>query len=288
MLSFQSLSRLRRLLPSLRRFGQQDSDARFRFDGFVEGRVTTKHVDVLDDDELRELNALLRWYCFTVDSRGRRFGRRAWEGKRDAPQPVPDPRIVLLDKKFKLGGKDVLEFGCFEGIHTIGLSMFAKSVTAVDARMENVVKTLVRCGFFGCYANVFKCDLEKSSDVVRLPQVDVLHHVGVLYHLVDPVSHLLSLGRIARFGLMLDTHVAVEHQAKQSYRVDGREFRYYHANEGGRAQVVFAGTADHAKWLLLRDIRLLLGEAGFPEIEIAEERTERNGARVLLFALRTP
>jgi tRNA (mo5U34)-methyltransferase len=280
-----TVSRIRRLLQSLRTSRFAGNDEQFQFSGFVEDRVATKHVDVLSDDELRELNALLRWHCFTADAHGRRFGRRAWPGKRDAPQPIPDRRIVLLHEKFGLSDKHVLEVGCFEGIHTIGLSMFARSVTAVDSRMENVVKTLVRCAFFDTKPTVFKCDLENSEDLARLPESDVLHHVGVLYHLVDPVTHLLKIARLVRFGIMLDTHVALENQARKSYMAGGRTFRYWHFGEGGRREV-FSGMSDHAKWLLLADILALLREAGFPNIDIAEERTERNGARVLLFARR--
>jgi hypothetical protein len=163
--------------------------------------------------------------------------------------------------------------------------MFARQVTAVDARIENVVKTLVRCGFFDCRATVFKCDLDRREDEARLPQVDVVHHVGVFYHLVDPVSHLLGLGRSVRTGLMLDTHFALDDQAGRSYTVNGREFRYRHAGEGGKGEV-FSGMGDHAKWLLLPDIRSLLHQAGFSDIEVVEQRQEPNGARVLLFARR--
>jgi hypothetical protein len=43
---------------------------------------------------------------------------------------------------------------------------------------------------------------------------------------------------------------------------------------------------DYAKWLTLDAIRSLLAEAGLPRIEVVEERMEKNGPRVLLFALR--
>ena len=93
----------------------------FQFDGFTSNCIETEHVDSLGDDELRELNALLRWNCFTADVHGRRFGQRAWPGKREQPQVVPDVRIVQMNEKFGLADKHVLEVGCFEGVHTIGL-----------------------------------------------------------------------------------------------------------------------------------------------------------------------
>ena len=265
--------------------GRRDDDRRFSFRGFDANRVPAPRIDSLTDDELQELNGMLDWSCFTADGNGRRFGRRAWAGKRETPQPIPDPRIVLLNEKLPLAGRHVLEVGCFEGVHTIGLSKYAKTVTAVDARMGNVVKTMVRCGFFGCHANIFKCDLEKPEDVAKLPLADVLHHVGVFYHLVDPVRHLRTFDRLASAGVMLDTHYATIDQARNSYTVDGREFRYFHVSEGGRGEV-FSGMGSHAKWLTLEDIVDLLGEAGFPHTDIVEKRDERNGSRVLLIARR--
>ena len=263
--------------------GTQHDD--FQFNGFTENLVQTKYVDLLSDDELHELNNLLRWNCFTVDSKGRRFGRRAWQGKREKPQPVPDPRIIKLDELFHLRDKRVLEFGCFEGVHTVGLSMFTERVVAVDSRIENVVKTIVRSALFGYAPTVFKCDLEKPNEFALLPQADVLHHVGVLYHLVDPVSHLLDLGGVVRQGIMLDTHFARPEKLHLTYVARGRTFKYRHSDEGGKSEV-FSGMGNHAKWLTLDTILSLLSEAGFCAIEHVEEHEERNGPRVLLFARR--
>jgi hypothetical protein len=265
--------------------GDAINEDAFQFDGFTENVVQTKYVDFLSDEELRELNGLLRWNCFTVDSKGRRFGRRAWPGKREKPQPVPDQRIVRLNELFQLRGKDVLEFGCFEGVHTVGLSMFAGRVVAVDSRIENVVKTIVRSALFGYSPTVFKCDLEKPGDFARLPQADVLHHVGVLYHLVDPVSHLLDLGRYVRQGIMLDTHFARPEKVDRAYVIRGRSVQYRHSDEGGKSEV-FSGMGSHAKWLTLDTILSLLSETGFTAIDHVEEHEERNGPRLLLFARR--
>ena len=253
------------------------------FKGYEENRYETPYVDPLSDEDLAELNRLLKWRCFTADARGRRFGDAAWAGKRCEPQTIPDPKIVLMHERFGLSDKHVLEVGCFEGVHTIGLSMFARRVTAIDARMENVVKTIVRCALFGHHPVVFKHDVEaRDADLGRL-RADLAHHVGVLYHLKDPVQHLLDLGTITGRGLMLDTHYAEDAEAVESYEAAGRAYRYKKYFEGGQADP-FSGMYDHAKWLRLDDIAAALNEAGFAEVEIVEKRQERNGPRVLLFA----
>jgi SAM-dependent methyltransferase len=248
-------------------------------------RVSCKWVEVLTDKELSELNRLLDWQCYILDGRGRQFGNTAWDGKRCEPQIIPDRRIVLMNERFDLSDKHVLEVGCFEGIHTVGLSMFAQKVTAVDSRIENVVKTIVRCAMFGCSPVVYKHDVEERTAGTRIPDVAMIHHVGVLYHLRDPVNHLMELGRRCRVGIMLDTHYCLDEEATDEYQAGGKAYRYKKYRELGYRDA-FSGMYDHAKWLRLGDIRTVLVEAGFSKADVVEDRQERNGPRALLFAER--
>ena len=253
--------------------------------GYAEHRVPAPLVERLSDEDLDRLNGLLPWSCFTVDGLGRRFGDAAWTGKRQEPQVIPDPRILLMDERFGLAGSHVLEIGCFEGVHTIALCQRAARVTAVDARVDNVVKTMVRCSFHGCQPTVFTCDVEVSgaADQLAALGVDFVHHVGVLYHLTDPIGHVRGLGRIAGRGVLLDTHVAPAGSATDQVVVDGETFAYMRYAEGGRADV-FSGMYDHAKWLPLETLVRLLQDAGFSSVDVVEERAERNGPRVLILA----
>lgn len=253
--------------------------------GYTEHRHEIAYVDPLSDEDLSNLNDMLQWNAFTVDRHGRRFGGVAWTGKRDRPQEVPDRRILLLNDRFALSDKHVLEFGCFEGIHTTGLSQFAGKVTAVDARIENVTKTIVRTAFYGYRPTVFQHDVEEGSARTDLLQADILHHVGVLYHLKDPVRHLLEIGRYIRLGVMLDTHYALPEEASLSYLVNGRKYSYKRFQERGTADV-FSGLHSHSKWLPVDVITGLLKESGFGRVDVVETRPERNGPRVLLFASR--
>jgi tRNA (mo5U34)-methyltransferase len=253
---------------------------------FTSGQVSTPLLELIDDAELERLNELLPWRCFTVDTAGRAFGRAAWSGKRTEPQAVPDPRIVELDTRIGLADKHVLEVGCFEGVHTVALCQRAARVTAIDARVENVVKTVVRCAFFDQRPRVMTIDLEREPPAPGLLEADVCHHVGVLYHLSDPVTHLRRIGEWIGEGLMLDTHYALSGEATETFEVDGESFRYKRFRESGREDA-FSGLRDHAKWLELDTIEGLLRETGFGDVEVAERRDERNGPRVLIFAKRS-
>jgi 2-polyprenyl-3-methyl-5-hydroxy-6-metoxy-1,4-benzoquinol methylase len=254
--------------------------ARRRYD---DGRVETPFVDSLADAELEQLNELLSWHCFTVDSHGRPFGRPAWSGKRADPQLIPDPRIERFHERFDLSGRHVLEVGCFEGVHTVALCNWAARVTAIDARVENVVKTVVRCAFFGVSPTVFTCDVERPADREELLKADFCHHVGVLYHLADPVAHLRRLGEWVGAGLMLDTHYARDEEATETYESSGGSYRFRAYRESGRADV-FSGMQSQSRWLTLEDLIGVLSGAGFDAVDVAERRQERNGDRALIFA----
>ena len=269
----------------IRRYWRKHFRDRVLLKGYQEQRNEIKFVDLLSDSDLIELNDILNWNCFTVDRHGRRFGNAAWQGKRNKPEVIPDRRILLLNDRFDLATKHVLEFGCFEGSHTIGLCQYAKKVTAIDARIENVVKTIVRCAFFGYCPIVFKWDVEEKPLDLDLLETDVAYHIGVLYHLKDPVRHLLDLGRFIQRGLLMDTHYALEEEVRESYEVNGRVYRYKRYREPDSSEV-FAGIYDHSKWLMLHDITDSLSQAGFTKVEVIERRNERNGPRVLLIGER--
>lgn len=258
---------------------------RLPFKGYMPSSGIVKYIDILDDEDLLQLNEMLDWNCFTADRHGRRFGMAAWGGKRNVPETIPDRRIVMFHERFDLSDKHVLEVGCFEGVHTIGLLNYAKTVTATDARIDHVVKTSVRCGMYGYTPTVFKYDIETIPADVTLLQADLLHHVGVLYHLKDPIGHLLDLGRYIKKGVMLDTHYCLPEEAVERYSVQGKEYSYKRYLEYGKKEA-FSGMYDHSKWLLLEDIVSCLKETGFDQVEIIEKRDERNGPRVLLFAER--
>jgi SAM-dependent methyltransferase len=265
--------------------GKVREPASVAFDGFDEHRVQSGYVESLSDDDLKRLNEMLPWMCFTSDTKGRRFGNIAWKGKRETPQVVPDPRIVQMNKAFGLKDRSVLEIGCFEGVHTIALAQFGAEVTAVDSRIENVVKTVVRCNLFGYKPTSFVSDIEKAEDMARLPRVDFVHHVGVLYHLKDPVIHLKRLAALTGGGFLLDTHYATPEMVNNKYEVDGHDYRYFHYREKGRDEV-FSGMYDHAKWLLLDDLKGLLAELGFGSFQILKDEQQRNGPRITALVCR--
>ncbi len=271
-----------RVVRRLRRLGEPAEAPRA---GYAEGRLSLPRIEMLPDEELERLNRLLPWSAFIVDGKGRRFGNWYSPSKRNQPNPIPDPRIVELDRRSPLAGCHVLELGCFEGIHTAALCERAERVTAVDGRIENVAKTLVRCGLLGHHPDCFHWDVETSIPSALPAEWDVLHHVGVLYHLAEPVEHLQRLLPRIRRAVLLDTHVATPADQLLDGEAAGFAYRYRHWEESTRANP-FAGLRSHARWLLESDLERIFADHGFSRVEVAERRDERNGARICLYAVR--
>ena len=207
----------------------------------------------LDDADLEALNALLPWHCFTVDRRGRPFGRPAWSGKRDAPEQIPDPRIELFDERFGLGGQPRPGGRLLRG-HPHDRAVRSRRPRDGDRRADRERRQDDRP----------LLDVRPPSDgadlrprAARAPprdwlQADLCHHVGVLYHLTDPVRHLRQLGTWIDRGLMLDTHYS-EPESTDG-RLRGRRRALPFKRFGERRADPFSGMESHAKWLTLDDI----------------------------------
>lgn len=253
----------------------------FPLHGFKPG-TPIPGIEVLSDAELEKLNALVNWQCFVVDAQGRRFGNRAALNKNHLPREVPDYRHRLWASKAVLKDKHILEIGCFEGVHTSSLCQLAGKVTAVDVRIEYVAKTMLRAAFYGVHPTVLQCDIEKLTGIEDKLKADICHHVGVFYHLHDPVGHLQKLATLIGEGILLDTHYASISDCNAEYESGGR--KYPCRSFSGNAN---SGTGPDAKWIPLESIQELLRELGFHRQEIFEDRAERNGPRVLIWATRT-
>lgn len=252
---------------------------------YPERQQKIKMLSRMSDQDLALLNELLPWASYLLDDKGRAFGRAYSNSKRTEPQIIPDNRIVELDRRLPLRDLTVLELGCFEGHHTCALVERAKRVIAIDSRIENVVKTVVRCSMFGYRPEVELLNLEEELPQDIDLKCDVLHHVGVLYHLTNPVKHLVELCANTQKLIMLDTHIARPDGELSSYQSNGKNYKYQSYSEPGR-DAPFAGMEDHAKWLLETDLVDLLKECGFEDVDVVERRDERNGLRILLYAKR--
>lgn len=244
-------------------------------------------VSDMTDGELADLNRLLPWAAMTADPAGRIVGNAWSHTKRAAVHHLIDRRQAAFNDTFSLKGKHVLEIGCFEGIHTLGLHLLGARVTGVDSRVENILKTMARLWAYGVRHETVLWNVEHAVPTTLPAEWDVLHHVGVLYHVTNPVEHLLEVLPRTRSAVLLDTHVSNNLEAAvESYEVAGKTYNYFRQPEPVAGHSPFAGMEDHAKYLVVEEMMDLLVEQGFTDTRLVENRAERNGRRVMIWAFR--
>jgi SAM-dependent methyltransferase len=233
------------------------------------------------DSIITEINELLDWRAAAPLPDGRILGLIS-EGKREAVNRIPDKRITLLNTLIPLADRSVLEIGCFEGIHTMGLLQYTDQVTALDLRPVNVIKTLTRLSLSGRSAAVFQGNCEELDE--SFGNFDVVFHFGVLYHLMSPVQHLKAIGRFAD-TIYLDTHISSTPKATENVVIDGENYQYAMVDEAGWLDP-FSGADPTSIHLTFDSLKKALVKAGFTNTALLNFREERNGPRLLIFASR--
>lgn len=216
----------------------------------------------LNSKIIDEVNEILPWHTKTCILDDIILGKTQSQNKRNYLEKIPDDRIVRLNNILDLSDKKVLEIGCLEGSHTLGLLRYAKEVVSIDCRPVNVIKTLTRLSFHGKSTKVF-CFNADDLTVDNYGFYDVIFHCGVLYHLKDPISHLQNIFKMCNY-IFLDTHVTDKEDKIMPE---------------GNWSAPFAGKDDTALWLSINNLEELCKESGFI-IEKLEKRNERNGLRV--------
>jgi len=233
------------------------------------------------DEQLAEFQAAHPWKT----ARPLPDGRVVGEGKGQHVQVPKDARVELVRERLGEGLR-VLEIGACEGQHTVLLAKFCKEVCALEIRPRNVVGALIRQLLWGV-RNVQNLVMDARELDPELGEFDLVFHAGVLYHLSNPVEHLLSVGRFGK-ALLLDTHYATADLTKMkaaSVAWQGKTYATRQFNESGWADA-FSGVESQSHWLYKDDLLQLVRDAGFAEIEVYRDVVERNGPRIGLLARR--
>jgi tRNA (mo5U34)-methyltransferase len=206
-------------------------------------------------------------------------------GKRGNVARGLDPRVRAVIEHFEPAGKRILEIGCCEGGHTVQLASVCAEVVGLDVRPHNIAAALVRAFVHG--AKNVRIGLADVREIEReYGTFDIIFHVGVLYHLDNPVSHLARMAALAP-DLILDTHYADESLDWPATELRHGAHRYAARlyQEGGWDDV-FSGVQPTSAWLLRRDLLRSLSDVGYETITVLDDRMERNGPRLTLIARR--
>jgi SAM-dependent methyltransferase len=227
------------------------------------GRSFSSHDDLL----AREFDRRGPWVTqFVID--GRSYGGHMnFEG---------DERIVSFAARFP-SCEAVLELGSLEGGQTFELARYAKHVTAVEARTENIERAGFVQQLYGVEGVSFvRADLERTP-VASFGSFDAVFCSGLLYHLPRPWELIDQLPGVAPRVFMW-TH----YTSAASVEVDGVEGTWY--VEKGRTDPL-SGLSPRSFWMTLPSLIARLEAAGFESVDLVKDEPQHpHGPAITLAA----
>jgi tRNA (mo5U34)-methyltransferase len=237
----------------------------------------------LTDQQLKDFAEVVSWEIAERLPDGRILGR---VGQLGATLAELDFRLAEADRRLGLTGKTVLELGSHEGYFTVQLAQRCKQVTAVEVRPKNVVCALIRA-FVHDLDNI-KILLKDVRDIdASFGRVDLIAHLGVLYHLSDPVEHLFKIKDVSD-NLLLCTHYGTSALGfpREDITHAGRAYRAYRYREYGW-QDGWSGMEASSRWLEREELLRVLREAGYGEVTVIREWKASGYPRLSLLARRS-
>jgi tRNA (mo5U34)-methyltransferase len=171
----------------------------------------------------------------------------------------------------------VLEVGAGNGIHTVILADVCKWVTVIEARPHNLAKAFLRTKFYNQNNLSFQLGNVQELDE-SCGRYDGVFHFGVLYHLSEPVRHILNLAKITDL-VLCDTHIGDQ----LSDRWDEGEYQAYRYKESGWNDPL-SGVEDWSRWLTKESMFNAFQEAGFKFIYLQQEYDIKFGLRIRFIA----
>jgi hypothetical protein len=133
-----------------------------------------------------------------------------------------------LNVAFPLAGKQVVEFGPFDGCQTAGLvHLGAARVTCIEARAENALKTRAFADAFGFENIRIAMDDFHNATAAKHGRFDLAFAHGVYYHSIAPFVFLNNLVELAD-AVFIGGFCASDDRPAKPYEVlsdDGRDYR---------------------------------------------------------------
>jgi len=150
-------------------------------------------------------------------------------------------RIIEVYKLGKYGR--VLELGPYNGYDTVHLCEHSRKVVCLEARAENIKRTLSTLEIAGVEAEVISGDLE-DFDLRLLGEFDIVFASGVIYHMSEPVGLIQRIKQVTKRCLGW-SHLASKYEGRR----DGWAGMPY----SEAVEFPLAGTTDQSWWLTPRE-----------------------------------
>lgn len=180
-------------------------------------------------DELRaKVNALGPWY-HDINLGDVKTG--GWNGIRHVWAHIQTVRARLA---LKYEGANVLDLGSREGMWAFEAEVWsARNVVALELGVQNLLEKFLFCRavrgsrVLPCYgADAERTDEFVGQFVKEFGAFDIVQHLGLLYHLKNPIRSLESCRRVMKTGgtLLLETAGSVDDRAVMLSNKDSKVY----------------------------------------------------------------
>jgi len=195
--------------------------------------------------------------------------------------------LDLLDQRFPLRGKSVIEFGPFEGCQTAGLVHFgAARVTCIESRPENALKTRAAAEAFRWpQVQVIMDDLH-NAEVGKYGRHDLAFAHGVYYHAIAPFVFLENLCSLSA-TVFLGGYCATDESPPSPWIELHHRGRTYRAKQYRETSNFTAGVNQFGYFLHGEDLQRFFRERGFQVEIISEESSKVTAGQHLRFLARS-
>ena len=191
--------------------------------------------------------------------------------------------IDKLNEVFPLAGKTVIEFGPFDGCQTAGLvNSGVKSLTCIEARAENAIKTMVARYVFGWNNVELVMDDFHNADQLKYGMYDLAFAHGVYYHSIAPFLFLENLMSLSN-TIFLGGFCATENLPEGNYETleyGGQTYRVKMYQEG---QNFTAGVNTKGYFFHKEDLMRFFQERNYELVIISDEDSNVTAGNFLRF-----
>jgi tRNA (mo5U34)-methyltransferase len=228
-------------------------------------------IDKLTKADLGRISAGRKWTSHSIDWLGRIIGDTTGRG-----YCIPNAICSYFADRFAGAGRTVLEYGCYEGAHSVALSMSGFDVLAIDSRQYNIDNAKARAELYG---QRIRWEVRDLEDYLPLQPHDLGFNMGVIYHLTDPVEHLKLAAEACKVAMLVDFNYA-DPGTDRYVSEDGLEYPCYTNTESGY-KAPKSGMRPIARWIGPGVVVDML-DTFFRSVEQVSDRVEqeRNGRRV--------
>ena len=192
--------------------------------------------------------------------------------------------IDKLNEVFPLSGKSVIEFGPMDGCQTAGLvAAGVGRLVSIEARAENLIKTLVACQAFG-WSNVeLVMDDFHNADRATYGRFDLVFAHGVYYHSIAPFHFLRNMLSLADH-VFIGGFCATDSLPIGPFSTLAYEGRRYKVKKQHEAMGSMTGGINPVGYYFERnDLMRFFHEEGFDTTVISDEPSEVTAGRYLRF-----